>query len=75
MTYSNIKVDQINDNYEVVQDYGEILTINEMKVIMQSYFRDTKYENGCLYGENLGRRYCVYFKNVSYLVTPHPFFK
>ena len=75
MTYSNIKVDQINDNYEVVQDYGEILTKNEMKVILHSFFRDTKFDNGCLYGENLGRRYCVYFKNVSYLVTPHPFFK
>lgn len=75
MLYSNIKVEQITDKYEVVEDYGEILTKNEMKDILLENFTNTEYKNGCLYGEKSGHKYCVYFKNVSYLGTPHPFFK
>ena len=30
MYYSNIKVEQINEKFEVVEDYGEILTREEM---------------------------------------------
>ena len=75
MLYSNIKVEQITDKYEVVEDYGEILTKNEMKDILLENFTNAEYRNGCLYGEKSGHKYCVYFKNVSYLGTPHPFFK
>lgn len=75
MTYSNIKVEQISDNYQVVEDYGEILNKNEVKDILLKYFKNTTYKNGCLYGEKAGEKYCIYFKNISYLGTPHPFFK
>ncbi|MBQ3087811.1 MAG: hypothetical protein IJC45_10775 [Clostridia bacterium] len=75
MIYSNIKVEQINDNYEVVEDYGEILSKNEVKDILLKHFKKTVYKNGCLYGEKSDIKYCIYFKNISYLGTPHPFFK
>ncbi len=75
MKYSNIKVEQVCDNYEVVEDYGEILTKKEVQHILQKNFKGTTYEDGCLYGEKAGKKYCIYFKNVSYLGTPHPFFK
>ena len=75
MTYSNIKVEQINENYQVVEDYGEILSKSEMVEILLKSFKNAKYENGCIYGKKSGQRYCIYFKNISYLGTPHPFFK
>ncbi len=75
MTYSNIKVEQICDNYEVIEDYGEILNKKEVKEILLKHFKNTIYKKGCLYGEKSGIKYCIYFKNVSYLGTPHPFFK
>lgn len=75
MRLSNIKVEQINDHYEVVEDYGEILTKQEMVDILLKNFSGTIYENGCIYGEESNKKYCIYFKNISYLGTPHPFFK
>lgn len=75
MKSSNIKVEQINNNYEVVEDYGEILSKSEMKTILLNCFTDTKYEKGCIWGELHSKKYCIYFKNISYLGTPHPFFK
>lgn len=75
MRYSNIKVEQVNEKYEVVEDYGEILTRNEMINIFKKYFPPLKYQNGCLYGNYGAERFCVYFKNVSYLGFPHPYFK
>ena len=54
MIYSNIKVEQISDNYEVVEDYGEILSKNEVKDILLKHFKNTVYRNGCLYGEKSG---------------------
>ena len=75
MRLSNIKVEQINEQYEVVEDHGEILSKSEMVQILKKHFKGSKYKNGCMYGETVGKKYCVYFKNVSYLGTPHPYFK
>ncbi len=75
MRLSNIKVEQINEQYEVVEDYGEILTKDEMVQILKKHFRGSEYRDGCIYGDFFGKKYCVYFKNISYLGTPHPFFK
>ena len=75
MRLSNIKVEQINNRYEVVEDYGEILSKKEMVDILLKNFDGSEYKNGCIYGEKSGKKYCIYFKNVSYLGTPHPFFK
>ena len=75
MYYSNIKVEQINENFEVVEDYGEILTREEMIRIFEQYFPSLEQRNGCLYGKYGADRFCIYFKNISYLGTPHPFFK
>lgn len=75
MYYSNIRVEQINERLEVVEDYGEILTREEMICIFERYFPAVEYRNGCLYGKYGVDRFCIYFKNVSYLGTPHPYFK
>lgn len=75
MTLSNVAVEQINDNYEIVEDFGVILSKNEMVKILLKHFPDTKYKNGYIYGEKSGKKYCIYFKNISYLGIPHPIFK
>ena len=60
MQLSNIKVEQINNNYEVVEDYGEILSKSEMKTILLNCFTDTKYEKGCIWGELYSKKYCIF---------------
>lgn len=75
MIQSNIKVEQITADYQVVEDYGEILSKAEMSRILLSNFPETSYKNGCIYGTRAKKKYCIYFKNISYLGTPHPYFK
>ncbi len=75
MTCSNIKVEQIDENQEIVMDYGEILSKKETAEILLNNFPNTEYKDGCLYGEKSGKKFCIYFKNISYLGTPHPLFK
>lgn len=75
MTYSNLKAEQINENLEIVMDYGEILSKDELVEILLNNFPNTENKDGVLYGEKEGKKYCIYFKNISYLGTPHPFFK
>lgn len=75
MKLSNIKVEQVNNRYEVIEDYGEILTKKEMAYLLLRNFSGSEYRNGCIYGEKSNNKYCIYFKNVSYLGTPHPYFK
>lgn len=75
MKYSNKKVEQISDGYEVVEDYGEILSKCEMQSILLKTFKNTYYKDGCIYGERSSKKFCIYFKNISYLGYPHPSFK
>lgn len=75
MTYSNLKSEQINENLEIVTDYGEILNKNELVNILLENFPNTEEKDGVLYGKKEGKKYCIYFKNISYLGTPHPLFK
>lgn len=75
MTRSNLKSEQINEKFEIVMDNGEILNKNELVNILLENFPNTEEKDGMLYGEKEGKKYCIYFKNISYLGTPHPFFK
>ena len=75
MQLSNIKVEQITSTYSVVEDFGEILTRQEMADLFERYFSGVEHRDGCIYGNYDGKQYCIYFKNISYLGTPHPFFK
>lgn len=75
MQLSNIKVEQITSSYAVVEDYGEILTRAEMVDLFEKHFSNIEYKNGCMYGWYNSKPYCIYFKNISYLGTPHPYFK
>ncbi len=75
MRYSNIKVEQINEKCEVINDYGEILSRTEMVRIFKQYFPSLEDKNGCLYGRQGSENFCIYFKNISYLGTLHPYFK
>lgn len=75
MTRSNLKSEQINENLEIVMDNGEILNKDELVNILLENFPNTEEKDGVLYGDKEGKKYCIYFKNISYLGTPHPFFK
>ena len=75
MILSNLKSEQINENLEIVMDNGEILNKDELVNILLENFPNTEEKDGVLYGEKEGKKYCIYFKNISYLGTPHPFFK
>lgn len=75
MQLSHIKGEQITSSYEVVDDYGEILTRAEMVDLFEKHFSNIEYKNGCMYGQFHNKPYCIYFKNISYLGTPHAFFK
>ena len=58
MTYSNLKSEQINENLEIVMDYGEILNKDELVNILSGNFPNTKEKDGVLYGEKEGKKYC-----------------
>lgn len=75
MILSNLKSEQINENFEIVMDNGEILNKDELVNILLENFPNTEEKDGMLYGEKECKKYCIYFKNISYLGTPHPFFK
>lgn len=75
MRQGNAEVEQVTTEFEVVNDYGEILTKREMADVLCKYFPDSEYRNGCIYGNYNSDEYCIYFKNVSYLGNPHPYFK
>lgn len=75
MLKSKVKVEQIFNN-EVINDCGEILSKKELEQIILLNFKNTEllFDNN-IYGEYLGKKYCLFFKNVSYLGNPHPLFK
>lgn len=75
MVLSNINVEQINSDNSVVYDKGEILSRSEIKKILLDSFDGTYYKDNYIYGEYNDRRFCLFFKNISYLGTPHPYFK
>ena len=54
MTYSNLKAEQINENLEIVMDYGEILSKDELVEILLKNFSHTENKDGVLYGEKEG---------------------
>ena len=51
MTYSNLKSEQINENLEIVMDYGEILNKDELVNILLENFPNTEEKDGILYGK------------------------
>lgn len=75
MRLSNVKVEQITKSFEVVEDYGEILSPAELRDIISHSFSNVKFEGNIAYGSINGNRYCLYFKNISYLGIPHPYYK
>lgn len=74
MIKSNIKVEQIYKN-AVVNDCGEILSPKELKQILIKTFPNTQEKESYIYGDYREHKYCIFFKNISYLGTPHPHFK
>jgi len=75
MRLSNVKVEQITSNQTIVSDYGEILTKLELKQIFLENFKNIKIVNNIIYGETNSKKYCIYYKNISYLGIPHPVYK
>lgn len=75
MHCSNVKSEQITRNGVVLDDLGEILNETELKEIILKYFPNSREEIGCVYGIFESKKYCIYFKNISYLGIPHPLHK
>ena len=44
MRHSNVKVEQINSNYNVIDDYGEILSPSELKSIVSRCFPNIRFD-------------------------------
>lgn len=75
MKLSNISVEQIKRDNSVCLDKGEILSRAEIKKIILSKFNNVYEKDKYIYGEYENHKFCLFFKNVSYLGTPHPVFK
>ncbi len=75
MRYSNIKVDQVNKNGEIEFNYGEILSQKELSDQINSNFNCEKNNSFSSIGKYHGQSFCICFKNISYLGTPHPIYK
>lgn len=75
MKLSNIMVEQITTDNTIVEDYGEILYKNELVKIFIDNFTNIRIINNIIYGEINSKKYCIFYKNISYLGTPHPFHK
>lgn len=75
MNYSNVKSEQITKNGIVLDDNAEILTRKELQDIILKYFIDTKICDKKIYGTYGDKKYCIFYKNISYLGNPHPLHK
>lgn len=75
MRYGNEMVEQITENGAIVYDYGEILSPTELNEILSKYFYCDSFGAGFAYATYNGIRYCLCYKNISYLGNPHPSFK
>lgn len=75
MQRSNVKSEQILKSGNINNDYGEILTHDELKIVILKYFIGSYEEDGHIYGFFNDKKYCILYKNVSYLGIPHPIHK
>lgn len=75
MKKSNIRVEQVNNQGNIDIDYGEIWTPKELSDQINLYFKTKTISLNCSGGNYNGIKYCICFKNISYLGTPHPIFK
>ena len=75
MELSSIKVEQISSKSEVVIDFGESLSVSEIREIALNSFPNTTFSNGSILGRYDKTDFCLYFKNISYLGNPHPVYK
>ena len=75
MILSKTKVEQIDNNHNVIMDYGESLSNSEIDNVIMDCFPGVKKSNDGLYGRYDKTDFCLYFKNISYLGNPHPIYK
>lgn len=75
MKKGNLKVEQITYDSEVVLDYDQSLSKSELQELLCNSFPNSWIENGFVYGKYCDKTYCIYYKNITYLGTPHPLLK
>lgn len=75
MYYSNVKSEQITKSGIVINDKAEILTDKELQSIILKYFDGTQVCDKKIYGTYRNKKYCIYYKNISYLGNPWPLHK
>ena len=66
MILSKTKVEQIDNNHNVIMDYGESLSNSEIDNVIMDCFPGVKKSNDGLYGRYDKTDFCLYFKNISY---------
>ena len=76
MQLSSVKVEQIFNKSDVIIDYGEILSNDEIvKIALDTFDNVELKDDGYIYGRYDKTDFCLYFKNISYLGNPHPIYK
>lgn len=75
MHFSSLKVEQINSDLTIVEDYGEILTDTEISDIVIKCFPNTYIKDGYIFGRYNKTDFCLFIKNITYLGNPHPISK
>lgn len=75
MKLGNLKVEQVNSFGEFVIDKGEILSNSEIFNLFKNFVNVTQIKQGIVKCEQNGSEFYVFFKNISYLGTPHPNYK
>lgn len=75
MKKGNLLVEQISENLSVINDYDQSLTQKELKDLLLDVFPNSSVNGKFVYGSFFGKTYCIYCKNITYLGTPHPYFK
>lgn len=70
------KVEQVNINGEIVQDYDNKLSREELFKTIKTFFPNIYKDNDDnICGEFEGNKYAIRVKNVTYLGNPHPKYK
>lgn len=75
MYKSNVKSEQITKSGIILDDKGEILSDTELSNIISKYFCNVEIIDNKIYGKYREKKYCIYYKNISYLGIPHPLHK
>lgn len=69
-------VEQVNKDGQIVIDYDNVLSRNELLNLISVYFPNIHCDqDGMICGDYKGKRFSIRAKNITYLGHPHPHYK